>query len=73
MVTAQFLRDKLKELIPKDYYDESRVQRATNPKPSNFKNFYYDGNNLHIIFSPLVVADFEAGFFDIPVKFLNKN
>lgn len=73
MVTAQFLRDKLKELIPKDYYDENRVLRATNPKPSNFKNFYYDGKDLHIIFSPLVLADFEAGFFDIPVKFLSKN
>jgi hypothetical protein len=69
LVTSQLLREKLKKLIAQDYYDENRVLRATGPKAYNFKNFYFDGSDLHIIFSPFELADLEAGYFDVKVKF----
>lgn len=73
VVTSQMLRNKLKEIIPKEYYDENRVLRGTNAKAYNFKNFYYDGDDLHVIFSPFEVADLDAGYFDIKVEFSKKS
>lgn len=72
IVISQLLRDKLKKIISEDYYDENRVLRATTPKSYNFKNFYYDKDRLHIIFSPFELADLEAGYFDIIADFSKK-
>jgi len=73
MVTSQLLRNQLKRKIPKEYYDHDRVLRATMPKARNFKNFYYNKDDLHIIFSPFELADFEAGYFDLVVDFTKEN
>lgn len=72
IVISQILRDKLKKVIPGEYYDENRVLRATSAKAYNFKNFYYDKDHLHIIFSPFELADLEAGYFDIIADFSKK-
>jgi predicted RNase H-related nuclease YkuK (DUF458 family) len=72
IVAAQILRDKLEKLIPTEFYDEARVLRGTDAQAKNFKDFYYKNNNLHVIFSPFAVADFDAGYYDIVVKFSAK-
>lgn len=69
MLTSKILGDQLKELLEPKYYDKNRVLRAISPKASNFKNFYYKKDKLHIIFSPFELADLEAGYFDLIVDF----
>lgn len=68
LVVAQVVRDKLKDLIAEDYYDKDRVLRATQAKAKNYKNFYFDNSEFHLLFSPYQVADFEAGYFDVVVE-----
>lgn len=64
---ASHAQSYFKEQVKAEYYDKDRVLRATAPKLSNFKNFYFDKGRLHILFNPFQVANFEAGYFDLVV------
>ena len=68
LVVAQVLREELQKQIPLEYFDKDRVFRATNPRGSELKNFYFHKDELHVLFNPLEIAPLEAGSFDVLVS-----
>jgi hypothetical protein len=69
VLASQITRNKLKELMSAQEFDADRVYRGAGPNIKNFKNYYFDGNELHILINPYQVADFDAGYYDIVVDF----
>jgi len=53
-------RERLPGVIGQ-YGDAAMIASGTAPEDKNFENFFFDGNNLIILFSPYQVAAYAAG------------
>ena len=47
--------------------DASFINPGTTPDATNFQNFFFDNNNLIILFAPYAVAPYSSGPQTLPI------